>query len=335
MSPNSNFFVQSDHVYRGPWTNWQGGAAGGGRITIHKDQADWINILIGLFVGIIMSSFWRLVAFAWSWFREKYTKDNKDSLFLRQQIVLRNEGEPLGVFRTFIELQYANRHRKGGTGWRLTWGTVVLAFLSAGVFLVVLPPVLSLVMVENQGIDTLIRSRYCGFWAAPLGINEVTGTTALTNQTWEAVTYVDSCYLSDAPSSLCDEHHVQRRLEKLAWTGGPCPFDDSICLASSSTSEKLPAIVLQTEALNSHEHLGINSPPDERVLLQRTTTCSPLAVSNFTDVVAGDLPDEEMTTVYFGPSRNNYTWQISNYRVRAGRHYNLKWVTSQAQRLLL
>ncbi|KAG4428969.1 hypothetical protein IFR05_015551 [Cadophora sp. M221] len=330
MVSSGNFYVQPEYVHRRGWTNWNGNAITGGKITMTKDTAELLNIFIGIFLVFAQAGLWDLIKF-WCFIlnrrlRKGTTSAPRDLIFHQQQTVLRSRGSPVS-----LAIAYGKMWKTyGWSEWKIirrTWPLIGAATLSFGIFLVGVPFITAWILLDNQGVEVLIRSPNCGFWTAVFTDTESDNAamTILTNQSWEAVSYVDSCYNSDAPSTLCDKFLPQRRLPTFEWSATPCPFDVDVCLHTND----VPAFKMQTEMLDSHKDFGINAPHSDRIQIQRTTICSPLNVTRFTNITKGIVTGEEITGVYFGPvTGENYTFAVSNLEKLATSGYHLSAVSN-------
>ncbi|VUC30471.1 unnamed protein product [Clonostachys rosea] len=334
MASHTNFYINPDHVHLGGWTNWNGNTASGGQITMGKNQADLLNIFIGIFLVFVGAGLWKLIAFFGFDFNRRHHEKKQqegepiqeclDGLFHQQQTVLRNGGSDIAIGVAHFNLWKAWRGGIFNAAVVMrTWPVIAVAFFTFTFFLVALPFTTALVLLDHQGDEILVKSPNCGFWAANLLDDDLTATAALTNSSLEAVSYVDNCYEGVAESSLCDRFLTRRSLPIVGQTNAECPFDKKMCLSQ----DKTPGFYITTEVLDSHEDFGINAPPDGRIKLQRMTTCAPLAVSDFSEVIDGTLPDEQITAVDFGPAiaeGTNYTHGTSNYQVVSPPDYYLR-----------
>ncbi|KAK7417864.1 hypothetical protein QQX98_004339 [Neonectria punicea] len=329
MAANTNFDIPNEYVKRGAWTNHDGQAMQGGRITMDKDSAELIAIFIGIFIVFVEGGLWTLLTFViFHWNRRSAKKDpgRMDGLFHQQQTILRNSGTDIAVGMAYLKLWnvWGNWRRRPGIAVR-TLPLMLLAILSFVGFLVGLPLVTAYKLLDSQDDQVLIQSPNCGFWTINLSDNESTAFADLKNQSLEAMSYVDSCYEGHTQSALCDQFLPQRSLPVATWNTEPCPFDKSLCLGDT----KLPGFSMKTETLDSHKDFGINSAPDGRVKVQRITTCAPLAVDDFSKTIKGSLGDDRITAVYFGETSDKaYTFGVSNYQSVAASNYNLQVFSS-------
>ncbi|KAI0199475.1 hypothetical protein F4808DRAFT_451421 [Astrocystis sublimbata] len=85
----------------------------------------------------------------------------------------------------------------------------------------------------------------------------------------------DECYSQPKEMAGCSRF-TMRRLPTTVDFNATCPFAEEICRKESSN------ILLDTGFLDTHEHFGLNAPPDKRVLLRKTLNCAPLKTKGYT-----------------------------------------------------
>jgi hypothetical protein len=317
MASQANLYVRPEHIYTGGWTNWNDNGAGGGKITMAKDKAELFNIFLGIFLLFAQAGLWVMITFVcFHCNRRRRTgttaSARRDGLFHQQQTILRNGVTPITIATAYFHMWKAWGSSKPNV-IRRTWPMIIAAVISFGFFVVALPFITALAMLDNQGDEILIQSPNCGFWKPLFAADMATASMELANRSWEGAAYVDSCYESQAPSALCDRFLPQRRLPTFGWTDTVCPFGDGLCLGRG----KFAGVILQTKILDSHVDFGFNAPPKDRIKLQRTTVCAPLDATKFTDNSQGRLRGEEKIGVYFGPSmvyEDGYTYRVSTYK---------------------
>ncbi|OAA38475.1 hypothetical protein BBO_07113 [Beauveria brongniartii RCEF 3172] len=279
MASSSNVYIHNDHVDKTLWINWNGNRWTGSRITMKKDTADLLNIFLGIFIIFIEAAFWGYLSLAL--FFINHRRQRRDALHHQLQAAFRNVGSSLGTLTTLFKFWKV-------WGWFACWrraslpavaAIVCLAFFVGG-----MPFILAKSLLDNQGVEILIRNlANCGFWAAAFTNSSTTAAALLVNQSREAVSYVDLCYNENTPSNACDYHLATRRLPTLAVFPARCQFSPEACFYKN----QYPSFQWQTDQLDSHVHFGINAPPRDRILLQRTTTCAPLdvdRVSNYESI---------------------------------------------------
>lgn len=69
--------------------------------------------------------------------------------------------------------------------------------------------------------------------------------------------------------------YIQLRLPTTIMRDASCPFQEGMCKSRQRN------IVLDTGYLDSHHHLGLNTPVDDRVLFRRVTSCAPLKTEGY------------------------------------------------------
>lgn len=96
---------------------------------------------------------------------------------------------------------------------------------------------------------------------------------------FSASTYAQQCYESNSTTQTCGTY-VNKELPINASRNVGCPFPGgkNICTSNSSN------LRLDTGLLNSHDHLGINTPPSIRFAFRYVHECAPLLVDKYTRV---------------------------------------------------
>ncbi|KAM5386461.1 hypothetical protein ACJZ2D_000424 [Fusarium nematophilum] len=224
MASLSNLYVTSDHVRRGGWKNWDDGAASGGQITMLKEDAELLGIFIGIFLVFVAAGLWTLIAYLFFQLNRRSRRkrrmrhqdlpqqppDNFDGMYHQQQTILRNGGSDIAIGLAFLKLWLAWGRHPGAL--KRTLPVVVLALGSFGFFLVALPFITAQELFDKQGNEVLVQSPNCGFWSPDLQHHPLDASMVWTNKSFEAISYVDSCYESSVESALCDQFLPMRRL---------------------------------------------------------------------------------------------------------------------------
>ena len=94
---------------------------------------------------------------------------------------------------------------------------------------------------------------------------------------------------------------------------------------------------MTTGLLDSHEMLGINAPPQDRVALQLSVTCSPVSVRNLTELIEvnnatflvyflGNLSISDRMGIRTFDIPQNWTYLYNTMTARTGVSYLLEWV---------
>lgn len=229
------------------------------------------------FISIVGASFWSLLSFILHQIR--VTGCEEDELYFQQQIVLRNPGSPLQALSQLVRVSWA---------WRVHGPRRRAPRRLMSRSLVLLPPLLVFIGFTAAGIlvGDMTRPEYgtdnlkihpanCGYLQMA-DSNNPEAFSAKNHRNSKnmqaAKVYVRECYEATTPSPACGVY-PQKSLP-FARTNVSCPFGKdpkgySLCTVDS-------ALNLDTELLDSNDFLGINSPPKNRILLRRSSTCSPI-----------------------------------------------------------
>jgi hypothetical protein len=130
-----------------------------------------------------------------------------------------------------------------------------------------------------------------------------------------AARYARTCYVDNATSPECELFPTT----SLSWqedAGAACPFQDSeICVEGL-------AFKVTAGPIDSHIHLGINAPREQRIRYKRNSICAPIptggyaAIANTTNLNATEIVynEENLVQYYYGPIQglSSYTF---NYQV--------------------
>lgn len=132
---------------------------------------------------------------------------------------------------------------------------------------------------DTSGSDVLLTGTDCRIISDIDTLAQQTAYVTLTSKwTAEALNYVQQCY-SDNSSGIADcNYYVSQRLPAYVDSAADCPFEASVCKNASSN------ILLDTGFLSSHEHFGVNAPPEERILMRSMLQCAPLVTEGFTSL---------------------------------------------------
>lgn len=122
----------------------------------------------------------------------------------------------------------------------------------------------------------------------------LTGKTLLSylaGQSSNAANYAQQCYSASTSRTFDCTTFVEPRLPTTVDNGAPCPFADNMCRSNDSN------IRLNTGYIDTREHLGINSPQDQKILFRGTLECAPLITQGFSEDVT--LSEAGNFTRYF------------------------------------
>jgi hypothetical protein len=250
--------------------------------------------ILALFVRWAGSHFWDIVCFVIHQLRS--TPHERDGFHHQYQAILRSGLTDLSVFFQFARTALA---------WRSNTNNVIrralpllfiaifhaAAFYAAGIF--------SSRVARTAG-EVLIKSDICG-WPSEQSFKDYTQwseedkesadvfLTAMVQSFRYSASYARSCYGTGSGSkpSICNIYStrsIQSKIDRAA----PCPFTEGTCTNM--------AIAIDSGLIDSHLHLGINAPAQDRVQLRKLTTCAPIPLeerfsSNWTSETTPELQD--------------------------------------------
>jgi hypothetical protein len=292
------------NVRLGVWTNWSRGPNLGLTLTLTRQNADLLIAFTAFFVSFVGSRFWRIFCFA---FHRLFSSSTpKDTLHHQRQIILRNSSTAEAGLWAFIQLLWAWRRRTPKyiiqiLPMCLVSLVCVSAFITAGGF--------SARMSTSVGDEVLIDGRNCSMFNS-------TDTSSYNSiyEIWiwsskilsNARNYAQQCYTTDGitSTSTCGTL-VKDRLNISRNTTASCPFNNNVCQSQFSN------LILDSGYIDSHFDLGLNSPPEKRILFRYKMHCAPLQVegneSEFT------LENTNYTRYNYGPNsggKGNFTEQV-------------------------
>lgn len=221
-----------------------------------------------------------------------------------------------------LDLAWTSRQNTGKPSLRayligLSAATYAVLFMAASVFSNKAVSAAS----TNGGSAVLLRSNHCRVW------NE-TYLDIVENQHYSnemefgmypqylakqvqdiqlSVQYSEECYMPQAVSAGTSSPCHSLKASTVGWeaaSAGSCPFGSQIC------DERAEAVVLDTGEVDSHDDLGINAKPSDRLKYRRVTTCAVLNGTSHTNGWNGTVessssvePSPDTAYAYYGPSR--------------------------------
>lgn len=298
-------------VYTGYWVNWSRGPVLGATYTTTREKGNLLIAFTALFVAYIAPRLWRIVCIL---FHRCYaTGRRSDGLHYQRQVVLRNSSSAENSVWVLGQLLWF----WSGSGQRpfrrllpvlATASTCACAFALASGF--------SSEISTSVGNEVLMDGTGCrlpGQESRPPDINALWVRDRSTRMS-NAANYAQQCYGNDNENDNDNEKtrpasaskgtmfdcttFALKRLPAVINPDAPCPFNtlkngSNICHTSSN-------LELDTGYLDSHEHLGINSPNDERILFRQVTNCAPLRTAGYSRNYTGPR-GLNYTGYYYGP----------------------------------
>ncbi|KAL8780906.1 MAG: hypothetical protein Q9213_006246, partial [Squamulea squamosa] len=262
-------------IHTGFWINWSRGAVLGSTITLSQRNGSLLTAFLGIFVTSAGTACWRILSFLIHQHRAK--QELEDAIHHQQQVILRNSSTPDAAAWQMAQLIWAWRNIADKPILRnLPFITLavcnMLLFAIAGVF--------SAEVTKAAGNATLIRSATCGYLLLDDNQSDLTALQASkgframdANDTLTASAYSRACYDNAQIALQC----YQYPKPNIPWTNRsdvPCPFGDNIC-------KDIGGFQMDSNFIDSHATLGINSKKFDRVQYRKVTTCSVLRTKEY------------------------------------------------------
>lgn len=311
---NSNIMSSDAHIYTGPWINhYQNDTLIGATLTLTTRDSAFLVALLAVVVTTAGTSFW--VILSYFVYQTQSTADCQDAVFHQQQAILRNSGTALGAAWKFVRVSYAWRKHIRSKWWQLwrsrTFLYVVLALVVAAVFGVA--SIFSSQVTKAAGNHFLIHSPNCGSWEFPGASTNNAWQLKVLNDSLAAASYARECYGTGIKNDLqCNTYNVP----EIQWannSNASCPFAAGTCLISDTA-----AFQMDTGPMDSHNILGLDSKASERVTVRKVSTCAPIDVRPYAQLVNKTFGGvvEEYLQLFMGPVEGtsaNWTFEYNTY----------------------
>lgn len=243
----------------------------GATLTLSRQDADLLVAFTAFFIAFISTRTWRISCFC---FHSLFsTPGPQDVIYHQRQAILRNSSSPENGIYLFWQLLWSVRHWKRSCRILPTVITPIVcvaAFAFAGGF--------SSRISTSIGNEVLISSANCGAAIPPNFMADANKFFAFQPYTAEkvenAANYAQRCYLDSAGADC--SLFITPRLQSTKDFNASCPFSERTCRTQSGN------IRLDSGYVDSHEHLGLNSPAGQRILWRHVVHCAPLVTEGFT-----------------------------------------------------
>ncbi|KAI1427362.1 hypothetical protein F5Y12DRAFT_792384 [Xylaria sp. FL1777] len=290
-------------VYLGLWTNWSRGSVLGRTLTVSRRDGDLLIAFTAFFIAFVGSRFWRIACLAAHRFQSSSKPEN--AIYHQRQVILRNTGSADSGLLQLLQLFWAWRHSV--RIFRTILPAFALSIFCVTIFTVA--GVFSSQITSSVGTEVLLIGTSCGQTGNVLGFPEAI-FSYIGRMERNALNYVQQCYSNSTSLTDCDDF-ATRRISTFVNVSAPCPFDSSVCRSPSKS------IILDTGYVNSHYHLGVNAPPNERILFRRILQCAPLETASFEGPYRDSLR-HNFTLYNYGPSgyavatNESYTYKFKD-----------------------
>lgn len=291
----------SSDPYIGVWTNWARGKVHGSTLTLPRREAGLLTAFLAIYVSAVGGQFWRIVCYTFHQARAGQTARRGDIFHRQIQVLLRNSEGAGGGLWEFARLPFQWRH--WGTSTLLSCSLfALLAFVNLSAFGTA--SIFSSAVAKAAGNETLIHSKNCGFAKFPDTLDPTfSKLLRVMHLSQSAAGYARACY-GDVDNLLQCTTYPQRQIKYETLRNVTCPFEPHRCLNNL-------AVAFDTGELDTFKVFGVNSPPNERLIYRRLTTCAPIYVDDIRKVetVADDSRGitEEVENIYAGPTRSGYS----------------------------
>lgn len=309
-------------IYTGLWINWSHGAIVGSTITLNERDAGLLTAFLAIFVSTAGAACWKVLSFTVH--QRRARQDYQDGLHVQQQAILRNTGSAAGSSWEFI---------KSAWYWRtLAEKPIVrsLPLATLAIFHLVvfgIAGIFSSEVTKAAGDETLINSPNCGFLnltATGTKLGNAAFTAMDLNDTLAASIYSRACY-DDSKNVLQCNQYAQQQLKWRFDRNASCPFSPDICLYGG-----MPAYQMDSDLIDSHTALGINTPKSERVQYRKVTTCSPIHTKGYATTITYNVTDalangDMLVRYWYGEvvGVTNYTYSYNTHSLADNSDYTL------------
>ncbi|KAJ9612345.1 hypothetical protein H2200_003942 [Cladophialophora chaetospira] len=320
-------------VHEGVWTNYSRGKVWGLTWTLCPTHAVIMTNTLAVLVTVCGVQLFNIIRYTLYRFGASRQPDTPHTQ--KQQNILKVAVSDMATAQGFLTLAWKQRRSSGGRSVRsyaigLFAVFYTVLFWIAGIF-------------SNKAISTsstngpwevLSRSNDCGVWNQTY-FDIVSLLDFSTEQNFEmlvqykakqaqdvqlSLEYAQECYFARSSalnvSSTCKTFKTPRL--NYGNDYGKCPFPSELCHDSSET------VVLDTGYLDSHDHIGINAKPQDRLKYRRITTCTVLNDTEYitgwngtlADASGNPRPQPDAAHANFGPSSykdTDWTYSFSNF----------------------
>lgn len=297
-------------VYVGRWQDYyQGSTSSGDVITLDVRSAGNLISALSLFVSFVGSAFWSLCCLVMHQYLAQ--RGSSDTLRIQHRVLFGSSAEPLGAIIDLIMILIAWWPRNGHVRANK------LKLRSGGLLM---PPLVILIgftaaslLVSNVAGDSyasnnvLITPTNCGSFiydTTPDGIRAE--QQKILNDTIAGRAYADNCYgISQgvAQCNLFPSPAISYNTTRVS-----CPFGNNDSGISLCIGDQGQALQLDTGLRDTNDLLGINAAPENRILIRKSLTCSPI---NATSYITTDNSTTPIQLLNVGP-----VFAVSEYTYR-------------------
>ncbi|WKT51599.1 hypothetical protein QSH57_016569 [Fusarium oxysporum f. sp. vasinfectum] len=290
-------------VKTGLWYDYSEPSVLDATITLPIEYGTLLLSTLTVMVGFAGASCWNILAFILH--SRRITETSALAIELQQQVSLRNTSGSAGAMWQAFKLHRAWKGRVSKL-WRRTLGFFLPAAIvwagstAAGILTS---------RVANKSYSNTVarvKSDLCGtFYFDPNSPQAQSAYNAkATHDTVEARTYMTKFYSNNSSPATARSLFVRPTLPYSVDNHAPCPIPDtSRCILGNTGG-----FAMFTDALDSHEMLGINAKPHNRVTVQINVTCSPIDTTGLTGTIKDGIHSYRYYYLGSFPGDRNYTY---------------------------
>lgn len=310
-------------VYTGFWVNHDKDNVLGATLTVTNSQASYIIATLAFLLSTLLAgSIWRILVVVV--YLSRSSAPAAGTFEHQQWTVMRNsDSSSAAILSLSTAILSWDKQRPWRIRLTLSLSLLSLAALIFPLAAVIIPP--QVVTKVTDDIIVLSKERSCGFGTELNSEDNLVGRVSSVfardlEETTTARTYARDWYDNDQDNGAIFKVKLHKGfvVEKLPYTettSAKCPFAEEFCKTGSNG-----AIPFDTGLLNSHVHLGIDAPKDERVEYRWKSTCTPIEmndhepplykiISNATGNITDSWSVGALSEVRFGPrGGNSYTF---------------------------
>ncbi|SMQ55973.1 unnamed protein product [Zymoseptoria tritici ST99CH_1A5] len=280
--------MSSLEIVTGYWIDYGKSPFHRARLTLTTNESNLLLVALAVLTALTGEYLWQILCQLM--FLRRATDEARDGLFHQTQLSLRNDDSPGEFSWSMFRLGVAWGKRRSSFRWRAfrwaVFGLVMLILNNASSFW--LPVLASEGEVLIKGTPNEVN------WTRVDFPDPKTQKDVMDQDTRERMSimssgskvfssYAASCYpdlnaeagFNRIGSNMCG-WYVQRYLNTSVAFPRVCPFAQDLCAVPSDQ-----VIRVDSGRINSHDHLGINSPPNARVEIETSITCSPLRTDGY------------------------------------------------------
>ncbi|KAF1811386.1 hypothetical protein P152DRAFT_515333 [Eremomyces bilateralis CBS 781.70] len=303
MSTAPHGGLGAERIHVGFWTDWTHGRVFGLTLTLKEEHATYFTNFLALFINIVVIAMYIV-------HQTRSTSKPRPASYHQGQAVLRNTGTPfmtlwssLGIWWTWTRSLGLNSRERVFLVISFSAAVFMATFAAASIFSS------RIVRLGLEG-EVLLRSENCG-WLANNHTDierEIRWGSHWRQVFRSSAILARSCWLEPDESADWPPDCKQFTVPKIdlhAEVGVPCPFPEaSMCRNGTDGTMRF-----WTDKIDSHEHLGLNAPVEERVQYMQEVVCSPLndSLPYFNPI------EQNHTMISYGERLNHsYTWKVAS-----------------------